>query len=165
MYYRISDFVTDFDLETATTLKIINNLTDKSLDQRVAEKGRSLGKIAWHIANAFGEIGSAARLLVYRVDEKAMSNSAKTIVDEYSKSEASLKEAALKGWNDDSLKEEINMYGNTWTKGQTLSALLVHQMHHRGQMTVLMRQAGLKVRGVYGPAFEEWESMGMPPQE
>jgi uncharacterized damage-inducible protein DinB len=165
MYYKISDFITEFDLETATTLKIINNLTDKSLDQKVSEKGRSLGKIAWHIAGSFGEIGSTAKLQVYCFDEKSMPNSAKAIADEYSKSAASLKDAVLKGWNDDSLKEEINMYGETWTKGQTLSALLVHQMHHRGQMTVLMRQAGLKVPGVYGPAFEEWESMGMPPQE
>ena len=48
----------------------------------------------------------------------------------------------------------------TWTKGQALSVLLVHQIHHRGQMTVLMRQAGLKVPGIYGPALEEWERYG-----
>ena len=165
MYYKISDFVADFDLEIAATLKIFNNLTDKSLDQKVTEKGRSLGKIAWHITGAFGEIGSTALLQVYRADEKPMPKSAKIISEEYSKSATSLKDAVVKGWNDESLKEEIIMYGQTWTKGQTLSTLLVHQMHHRGQMTVLMRQAGLKVPGIYGPAYEEWESMGMPPQE
>ena len=165
MYYKISDFVSDFDLEIAVTLKVMNSLSDKSLDQKVTEKGRSLGKIAWHITGAFGEIGSTALLQVYRSDEKPMPNSAKTIADEYLKSAASLKAAVLKEWNDDSLKEEINMYGQTWTKSQTLTTLLVHQMHHRGQMTVLMRQAGLKVPGVYGPAYEEWESMGMTPQE
>jgi hypothetical protein len=31
-------------------------------------------------------------------------------------------------------------------------------------MTVLMRQAGLKVPGFYGPAQEEWSAMGMPAQ-
>ena len=40
---------------------------------------------------------------------------------------------------------------------------LSHQTHHRGQMTVLMRQAGLTVPGVYGPAREEWAAMGMEP--
>jgi len=30
--------------------------------------------------------------------------------------------------------------------------LIAHQGHHRAQMTVLMRQAGLKVPGVYGPS-------------
>ena len=37
-----------------------------------------------------------------------------------------------------------------------LMTLINHQNHHRGQMTVLMRQAGLTVPGVYGPAKEEW---------
>ena len=32
-----------------------------------------------------------------------------------------------------------------------LMTLINHQNHHRGQMTVLMRQAGLTVPGVYIP--------------
>jgi uncharacterized damage-inducible protein DinB len=54
------------------------------------------------------------------------------------------------------------MYGEMWTRGRTLQVLVLHQTHHRGQMTVLMRQAGLAVPGCYGPAAEEWERMGMP---
>jgi uncharacterized damage-inducible protein DinB len=54
------------------------------------------------------------------------------------------------------------MYGETWKKGFTLYCMVSHQTHHRGQITVLMRQAGLKVHGVYGPAKEEWAEMGMP---
>ena len=45
----------------------------------------------------------------------------------------------------------------------SLQVLVVHQAHHRGQMTVLMRQAGLTVPGVYGPAREEWTTYGMQP--
>ncbi len=40
--------------------------------------------------------------------------------------------------------------------------LLLHQTHHRGQMTVLMRQAGLPVAGMYGPTKEDWAKYGMP---
>jgi len=57
------------------------------------------------------------------------------------------------------------MYGEKWTRGQSLLALMAHEIHHRAQMTVLMRQAGLKVPGVYGPAREEWAAYGMPAQE
>ena len=57
------------------------------------------------------------------------------------------------------------MYGMSWKRGTTLSILVNHQAHHRGQMTVLMRQAGLMVPGVYGPAKEEWASMGMESME
>ena len=30
-------------------------------------------------------------------------------------------------------------------------------------MTVLMRQAGVPVPGMYGPSKEEWAAMGLPP--
>ena len=59
------------------------------------------------------------------------------------------------------LKDEINMYGQMWTREATLTSLVVHQIHHRAQMTVLMRQAGLKVPGIYGPSKEEWGQFGM----
>ena len=55
------------------------------------------------------------------------------------------------------------MYGETWINGDTLSALVDHQIHHRGQITVLMRQAGLKVPGIYGPSREDWNKIGMKP--
>jgi uncharacterized damage-inducible protein DinB len=61
------------------------------------------------------------------------------------------------------LLETIAMYGEAWTRGRTLAALVAHQTHHRAQMTVLMRQAGLEVPGVYGPARQEWTAYGMQP--
>ena len=57
------------------------------------------------------------------------------------------------------------MYGDKWKRGITLNVLITHQAHHRGQMTVLMRQAGLKVPGVYGPSREEWAGTGAAPPE
>jgi uncharacterized damage-inducible protein DinB len=56
------------------------------------------------------------------------------------------------------------MYGEQWPRGTMLNALIAHQTHHRGQMTVLMRQAGVPVPGMYGPSKEEWAAMGMPAQ-
>jgi uncharacterized damage-inducible protein DinB len=47
----------------------------------------------------------------------------------------------------------------------TLQILIRHEIHHRAQMTVLMRQAGLKVPGIYGPSRDEWQAMGMTPPE
>ena len=69
------------------------------------------------------------------------------------------------GWSDAALETEDEMYGERWARGRTLLALVAHQAHHRGQMTVLMRQAGLAVPGIYGPAREEWAAFGMPAPE
>ena len=64
-------------------------------------------------------------------------------------------------WKDENLPEELPMYGQTWKKGAVLDSLIKHQTHHRGQIKVLMRQAGLAVPGIYGPSKEEWKNMGM----
>ncbi len=51
---------------------------------------------------------------------------------------------------------EDDRYGDKWSRGKTLGMLVTHQIHHHGQLTVVMRLAGLKVPGVHGPAKEEW---------
>ncbi|MDZ7625372.1 MAG: DinB family protein [Ignavibacteriaceae bacterium] len=100
------------------------------------------------------------------LDENApIPSTAKEIVDEYKRaSENMLKEINNK-WRDDTLLLEDDMYGEMWAKGKTLGVLVTHQIHHRGQLSVVMRLAGLKVPGVYGPAKEEWAGYGMEPQE
>ena len=57
------------------------------------------------------------------------------------------------------------MYGEKWMRGVTLRVVTEHEVHHRGQMTILMRQAGLKVPGLFGPAKEEWSEFGMEEPE
>ena len=68
---------------------------------------------------------------------------------------------ALSTWTDVDLEREDTLYGESWKRGFTLFVLVTHQAHHRGQMTVLMRQAGLKVPSIYGPAKEGWGTFGM----
>jgi len=84
------------------------------------------------------------------------------IVSAFEKGAKSVGEEVRKNWTDETLLQEDNLYGETWTRGLTLMYLLLHQTHHRGQITVLMRQAGLPVSGIYGPAKEEWQALGMP---
>ena len=92
-------------------------------------------------------------------------NTVKTFVSKYEKASFLVKETIVANWSDKNLPEELAIYGDVWKKGSFLFSLIVHQAHHRAQMTVLMRQAGLKVPGVYGPSKEEWTEFGMPVQE
>lgn len=164
MYYKISDFLKDWDFERDATLKILNTLTDESLNQKVNEQGRSLGRLAWHITVTVGEMMSRTGLKFDSPDEDSdVPLSAKEISKTYREVSISLSDSIKSGWNDESLNKEDDMYGENWKKGVTLGILITHQIHHRGQMTVLMRQAGLKVPAIYGPTYEEWEKMGMEP--
>ena len=62
----------------------------------------------------------------------------------------------------ETLQVEDNMFGETWKRSYSLTVIVQHEIHHRGQMTVLMRQAGLKVPGVFGPSKEEWANYNAP---
>jgi uncharacterized damage-inducible protein DinB len=165
MYRTIEDFISAWSYESGATLKIFNVLTDESLKQKVEEQGRSLGFLAWHIVLTLGEMGEKTGLSVECPPENAqMPSSAKEIAAQYEIASRSLLEDIKKRWNDASLVEEVNMYGEKWTRGYSLASLVKHQIHHRAQMTILMRQAGLKVPGLYGPAREEWAAFGMKAQ-
>ena len=69
--------------------------------------------------------------------------------------------AVKEQWTDETLLQEDNIYGETWKRGFTLLALNDHETHHFGQLTVLMRNAGLPVHGRFGPSKEEWAVYGM----
>lgn len=52
------------------------------------------------------------------------------------------------------MEVEVEALGQNMPRGKVLSMLVQHNIHHRGQMTVLLRQAGLEVPGVMGPTKE-----------
>jgi len=163
MYRTIHDFLNDWKYENEATLKVFKNLTDASLNQKVTPDGRSLGFLAWHIVITLGEMGEKAGLKVIAPSEhSSIPINASDIVAAYEKAGASVESEVKEKWNDAILPELIDMYGEKWTRAATLGSLVKHQIHHRAQMTVLMRQAGLHVPGVYGPSREEWSQFGMP---
>lgn len=165
MFRTINDFLDGWKYESGATLKVLENLTDTSLNQRVTSTGRSLGFIAWHITNTIPEMLSKTGLPFSYEENTPVPTSVETIKDIYEKSSKAVTDLILKNWKDGMLNDDINMYGQVWKRASVLSSLIAHQAHHRGQMTVLMRQAGLKVPGVYGPSKEEWAQFGMPTQE
>ena len=166
MFRTIEDFVTQWASESEATVKVLSYLTDASLSQKVTEEGRTIGRLAWHIVTTLGEMMGRAGLQPDAPDENAeVPKTVAEIIAAYKQTSDSLVKQLKQQWTDAALAESIDMYGETWRKGVVLSVLILHQVHHRGQMTILMRHAGLKVPGVYGPSREEWQSYGMPPME
>lgn len=164
MFRQLSDFEGGWAYESEATQKILRALTPESLGQAVVPGGRTLGRLAWHITTSVFEMARHAGLPADGPADDSPLPGAPEIVATYQRGAAQLRDLVRQHWTDGMLLETIEMYGQRWTRGQALSALIAHQAHHRGQITVLMWQAGLPVPGVYGPAREEWAAMGMPPQ-
>lgn len=163
MLRKIEDFQKAWQYEAESTEKVLRQLTDASLSQPVAAGGRTLGGLAWHLVQTLGEMPAKVGLVVDAPKWDApMPATAAEIADSFAMSARSLSDAVGEDWTDETLLQTDEMYGEVWPRGLTLFYVITHQAHHRGQMTVLMRQAGLAVPGVYGPAREEWEAMGVP---
>jgi uncharacterized damage-inducible protein DinB len=163
MFRRVADFQKAWGQEKGSTLKVLAALTDASLAQAVTKDDRTLGRMAWHLATTLGEMMERTGLKIAGPAHDAPPPaSAAAIVAAYDTAAKAVADGVA-GWSDATLEVEDEMYGERWPRGATLQALVVHQAHHRGQMTVLMRQAGLEVPGVYGPAREEWTAYGMQP--
>lgn len=164
MYTSVDQFIQQWQFESQGTQKLLDTLTDASLKQAVCPGGRDIGRLAWHVTQTIPEMMARTGLQVNGVSEHdPVPSSAAAIASGYKAASASLVEELKANWNDETLKQSDDMYGEQWTRAQTLMVLITHQAHHRGQLTVLMRQAGLRVAGIYGPAKEDWASMGMEP--
>lgn len=161
MIRNLEDFLTVWQHESDSTLKVLEALTDMSLQQRVSEDSRTLGTLAWHLVISIDEmIGRTGLEFSATPHETHQPLTAKEMVEAYRQSSNSIVKAIKEQWTNESLQEEQDMYGELWTVATVLQTLIYHQIHHRGQMTILMRQAGLSVPGMYGPSKDEWLAFG-----
>jgi len=164
MFRTMNDFEASWKQESESTLRILRALTDASLPQSVTPQDRTLGRMAWHLVQSIPEMMQRTGLaLSGPAEDVPVPATATAIADTYASTSAALLDAVKRSWTDQTLEIEDDMYGEKWKRGMTLAVLVNHQTHHRAQMTVLMRQAGLRVPGVYGPAREEWGAYGAPP--
>jgi uncharacterized damage-inducible protein DinB len=163
MYVTVQDFVQDYQEEMNATQKLLDRLTDESLKQPIAEGYRTLGHIAWHLVPS-GGIFDQAGLKFESPSAGGYSRppvTAAEIAQAYGKAAQAVIEAVKKQWTDADLQVEQIIFGQKWQNGKTLLKFVKHEIHHRGQLTILMRQADVPVTGMYGPAKEEWKYAGL----
>ncbi|EGW39699.1 DinB family protein [Desulfosporosinus sp. OT] len=96
----------------------------------------------------------------------AVPTSAKEIAETFRRVSVQAAKVIEQQWTDKSLSQVQNAFGRDESNIQILIGLIKHIFHHRGQATILIRQAGLKPFGVYGPPKEDWIHLGVekPPQ-
>lgn len=143
-----------------------SKISDDKLSTTVSDNVRSLGRLAWHITQTLTEMPSKAGIVENDVlENRAIPTTMNKIIETYKKHSKELIKLLEQSWSDSSLTEIINIYGQSWEKRKILFVLITHQIHHRAQMTVLMRMQDILVPGIYGPSKEEWINYGMTPQE
>jgi len=162
MYRTINDFLEDWKNEASSTVKIFESITENVKSKKEAENLRTLERMAWHITQTLTEMPARANIIDTDVlEDEPIPAIFKEIINIYQKYSQVIMDKVASLWTDEMLLEKIEVYGQMWERRKILSVLVLHQAHHRGQMTALMRILGLKVPGIYGPAKEEWHKFGM----
>lgn len=165
MYLSITNFKNDWAYEYEATFKQLSVLTNASLTAPMPQNLRSIETLAWHIVYSISEMINHTELQIHAVPQDAPIGLTVTdLVSEYKKTNDAFV-SIIDAWEYNQLTVKTPMYGEEWTKGKILQIIMHHQIHHRAQLGVLMRLAGLQVPGVYGPSKEDWNTMGMEPMK
>ncbi|HIW31958.1 MAG TPA: DinB family protein [Candidatus Paenibacillus intestinavium] len=155
MYRNIADFLEDWNASSNGTLRVIQAITNEKMGQSIVEGHSSLGWLAWHLAGSTGFFGGVVGLknIPSPGHTEPVPTNVADLAARYEQVVQAISEQASQ-LTEEQLVEEIQGFAGPTTRGKLLRSLIDHQTHHRGQMTVLLRQAGLTVPGVMGPTKE-----------
>lgn len=156
MYRTVSDFLNDWSNAAQGTLRVLHSLSDDQLDQAIIEGHSTLGWLGWHLATSpvifMDEIGLHVDPIG---DPEQVPNQAAEIVNVYTKIVEAVKLEVERNLDDEKMIESVETtFAGKIPRGAMLRTLIDHQTHHRGQMTLLLRKAGLYVPGILGPTQE-----------
>lgn len=153
LYRKVEDFLADWAASSAGTLSVFKAITDDKMHAAIVEGHNSLGWLAWHLVGAGGFFGRFVGLQIPSIGQDKMPGTMAEIIAKY-EAMAEAYQTEVGKLTDDMLSEEVDGFAGKSYRGKLLRGLIDHQTHHRGQMTVLLRQAGLTVPGIMGPTKE-----------
>ena len=162
----VDDLLPEFDREIATTRRLLDRLPDDRLGWQPHPKSMTLAALAEHI----GQLGVWGQLTLNQaaVDLEAMARppdyqglASKGAIVAHFDAEMGAARTALAGRSDAEL-----MAPWTLRRGQqeffTLpkascwrTFVMNHLIHHRGQLTVYLRELDVPLPSIYGPSADE----------
>ena len=159
----IDGMLKEFEQETQTTRRLLERVPDNQLAWRPHEKARTLGELALHVAMVPGGVAelvaSPSPAQAPRFTDPSPTSAAE-LIPALDRSIAKVKKV-LGGMDDAALMA-------TWRLMQgdrellavprvamLRSVMLNHWYHHRGQLTVYLRELGVPIPSIYGPSADE----------
>ena len=158
----IQSFLPEFDREMASTRRLLERVPADRLGWKPHPKSKSLGELATHVAE-LSRWGIRFQKDSFQVGSEA-APSLKTSSDFVARFDANVEESRekLAAMSDDRLEGEFTVLkpnGEVFFKvprrAVLRSVLLNHLIHHRGQLTVYLRQNNVPLPPIYGPTADE----------
>lgn len=163
----IDAYLAEVDHESATTRRVLDRVPDGRWDWKPHERSMTLGRLAGHLAEilAWGtevlttdefDFATAAERghVAFSADDHQQ------LLDRHDREVARFREAA-QGVTDDRLRDPWTLRNGdhvvfTLPRVAALRSFVFnHAVHHRGQLSVYLRLAGVPVPSIYGPSADE----------
>ena len=158
----VDSLLQELEQEAQTTRRVLERVPGSQLGWKPHDKARTLGALALHVAATPGAVATlAAEDQVQAPDfVDPLPTSASELIPALDNSIATAKRV-LGSMDDAALNGTWRMMRN----GQEVlaiprvallrSIMLNHWYHHRGQLSVYLRQLGVAIPSIYGPSADE----------
>jgi uncharacterized damage-inducible protein DinB len=156
-------FLASWDREAANTVKLLQALPPTQYDFRPDPGGRSLGELAWHLAEGDAYMSFGIERGQFTMDAKPPNIERPRTVEALAPGYERIHRegvARIRKLTLEDLDRTIQFFTGPMTIRDILwGGIIAHGIHHRGQLTLMCRLAGGKTPGLYGPNREEMAAM------
>ncbi len=150
----IQSALNTWEREYNTTLEVFAAIPEGRNEQTIVPcKGWKLGELAWHICISerwfCAEIMGAKPEGENPVPSDRQPETIAEMTAAFRTSHTALMDIVAskdEAWVD----ESVNFYGKPWTRMDLLHLMFRHEVHHRGQLSMLMMVAGGQPPTIYG---------------
>jgi uncharacterized damage-inducible protein DinB len=160
---ELERFFRNWDREAESTLKLMRALPPSQYDFRPDGGGRSLGELAWHLAEGDAYMSLGVEKGGFSMDMKPPNIERPRTVEALAPAyERVHKEAVarLTKLTPADLDREISFFvGPVAIRDILWDYIIGHGVHHRGQLSLMCRLAGGQAPGLFGPNREEMAAM------
>ena len=160
----IDGLLQELEQEAASTRRVLERVPENKLSWRPHQKSRTLGQLALHIAVVPGSVAefvaSPSPAQAPQFGQDPSPASASELVPALEQSIAKAKRV-LGGMDDATLMATWRMMRGDRElfavprAAMLRSIMLNHWYHHRGQLTVYLRELGVPLPSIYGPTADE----------
>ena len=154
--------VQELEQEAQTTRRVLERVPGDRLAWKPHDRSMSLGQLALHIASMPGAIAEITQISPFPVPEfeQPSAKSATELVPTLEQSVVKARSILQKLDDADLGKIWRVMDGDRQVMALPVGAalrtlMLNHWYHHRGQLSVYLRQVGVPVPSIYGPSADE----------
>ena len=156
-------FFNTWEREAQSTLKLLRALPPSQDDFRPDAGGRSLGELAWHLAEGDAFMSYGVERGQFNMADRPPNMERPRTVEALAPGFERLHQEAvarIRKLTDADLDRVLPFFGMQVPVREILwDMIILHGVHHRGQLALMCRLAGGETPGLYGPNREESAAM------